>query len=501
MNEVAAWPPGVRAAVDCIPLLDTDTLQEGDIVWNNRNRIWAAAGGTVGRTVADMRRQNNILLAGARPTFSRTNPPPLEEGHILLEPHEVAFDDARFYRVGRGWVSEDFMSGYTLGQCDSTVLAIARPAITQTLPVPDGFVLVEHGSIDPQNILTRAFRAMIRDEWVAIAAYSYNQIGHRPLIRRDISVGNLPITVLSGGTTIQTGDLAFDADGGWLPFIGEPLPVYDYISDHILAIARLNEEFRPATHQLRSMHVRISANHELLRRNDEGVWSWSPAVEPLIGQLAYMVPGVIGLRLPVQAGVRRVPVDAWMAASLVAMLNSEPDAEVFRGLVRRDYRLIIPRELHASGNVEAIKAWLEEAYAAAHPDEERVSFLRVHDMRRREEVRREILTRPVVQHGEDRVIIEFVALEDVSRRDYRTDRVSGSISIPRNIFDRGEGSVMQYINEHYRDADMDGGRTEGDWHEGETDYDLDHVTSTNWQDVRNTLGPAEEDEDEPDNNF
>lgn len=507
------WPAGVDAPTDCTRLPETDRVLASDLVWHNRNLSWMPVPAVlIDRTMEDIRHSYGQFTCAARPTYHHGNLPPVEQGYLPVGPMEIPFADSRIYELGRGWVDNISFPNTMAQHMPPPILAAARPASPYLPPIPDGYELVTERSPDePLNTIM----ALINGAWSIVTGhYTMLAIGSRPAIRRTITIGDLPIVRLAHTETIQAGDLVFDRDGGWMPWVGPLVTVSTYLSNIYLAIARVEERFREEGYQLLSLDTVITTGQEVLLKAPEGgayvvsggertfqpAWGWSTPAAELLGSIAYTHPEILALRQPAVRTPRRIPVAGWMSAQLIGMLENEPSAEVFRGLVRREHNLIIPRELHAGGNSTMIREWLEEAFAARNPEGATTQMVRVFSYRQSYQAAARIRSVESVDTDEEDVRIRFHAEEYVANSRSRIDSVTGFIWVPREVVRNGDEAVRLWIGERYNDVEITD-RHEGEWHDRDDfETSLETITRTNTQEAQDQMDTEETDET-PDETF
>lgn len=506
MNE---WPNNVTPAIDCEFINNEDeVVHEDDLVWNVRRGRWEVPPVSVWNfTIRNFNTVMNGMIALARPRYSRENPPPAPAGCVLLGREDATVGQCMQYVRGSGW--KRWADGVTfINGVNSLVLAFARNVQTPAGAPPDNYEVFT----PDQREFYRPFihQVWVDGDWRFLGDYfeRFDQLG-LPAARRILPVSTLPIEPLQGWENNRIGDFCYDREGGWLPFVGPPdAQIKDWLNNNIWGMARLKPEFMAEGFNLCSLHNPILPHNQVLVMEGEAfVWKGFDVIplEWVATTYAFMVPEIIAMREPVAIAdglPPRAPLAQWMSAELRAMLETDVTSDQFRGLVRRNHHLIIPREMHAAGNVAAITIWLEEAYAADHPHEEQINLIRVYTERTALAVRAAI--QPVPQFlGFDDVApairVRYELNERVTQRNERYDRLRGYVNIPRDVFNRGEEAVRRYIMDHYiEQGDWD--RDQGTWEQvGDGDeYEFSDLETTNYQEINTRMNEDDEDEDEPD---
>lgn len=469
LAEPSEWPEGVPPPVDCTPIRNKRTkIDVTTAYWESSTHKWTVPTGWQEHTIEWVERNYGTGFHYAKCKFSKENPPPIPEGYELVASGGILAGDM-IYCAGQGW------SKYEGGPLYNTVMLNAAP-IHQ---VPEGY------------------RKLGPEEWT-LPHRDVAFVGGLPVVftahlqgKNTRGVWRPPLAIPTGFTEVGDVNARMETPGAiayhrtaryWAPWVG---PFGDRIIDLICAyannlftgIATLNADQIPEGWEQLDMGQALMEGDGVLT---EAGWLTIASASPFLGRPSYLFDNSLALRRRKPSGPEqeRVPAEVFMSAELLNMLINNPNAPQFRGLVRREHKMIIPAELATSGSSAAIRLWLERQYFSVYGAARGAGFVNVFDARARASRRAGTVRPPELP-----VDIEYVTAR-VELDEYITGRASlsrrdhhgGEVDVPRSIVDQGDTAVRRWVREHFRDGALDLERETGDTQyndEEDVDYSVD----------------------------
>jgi hypothetical protein len=439
-NVAAVTPP-----IDC-DLIDGDLpLPELSYIWDSQRQRWSQA--DRGATLAIY---GPRYTAACRCRYSRQNPPPIPSGYTPLPPGQITTPGDLVYIMTRGWVDEHF--GFaSLEQSGSGILAIAVPSEIKSAPPKDGqWELVTDDSLPDR--LNNEY-AVGGGEGNYFLRVPPSQVACRPIYRRLCLLGDLPFTRIDNDSElIKAGDIVFDEKFGWMPWVGGAGDAINVVIDvwpWVVAVARLKPGLLADGMRMVGFHSIVSNDTELLIASEGGGYGWRAPTKEELSQPAWRLTHVWGVRV---ANKKATPIPAiqFMNKRLMEMVRAEPGSDVVRGLVRGQLHIIIPKSIQATGDANAVMAFIEERYTEMHPGsrDAEVDLIRVGQGR--------------AEPDTTELFVSITRRTRWSEEVARCDLFEGNVEIPNSIYDLGTAAIRQYIADNARSIVPNLSITEGD---------------------------------------